>query len=281
LRPVLLTIAAGAVGLALRWREKQEARWVGFVLAVFAALVLVAQMPVEMIWMTIGLPAVLYAAFAYVMPEGLPRLATFTLMQFFAGALVYRLVGQETPWLMTAWLALACACWAAGMLRVGPSLAGSALIPEAVALAFWLSHTLGHQDGLAAQVSGIVLLFAMYLTPPRGEDPFARLTTGLHGVLGALVTTALLQDFVSGRRLTLAWSAEAFAFLGAGIGLKLRQLRLSGLLLFALCLGKLFFFDFSQLDTLSRILSFIVLGCLLIAASWAYSRFREQVQKLL
>jgi uncharacterized membrane protein len=56
---------------------------------------------------------------------------------------------------------------------------------------------------------------------------------------------------------------------------------LSGLLLFALCLGKLFFFDFSQLDTLSRILSFIVLGALLIAASWAYSRFREHVQKLL
>jgi len=182
---------------------------------------------------------------------------------------------------MTAWLGLAAVCWAAGMLRVGPSLAGSALLIEAVALAFWLSHTLGHQNGLAAQVCGIALLFAMYLTPPRGADPMARVATGLHGAAAALVTTALLQDFVSGRRLTLAWSAEAFAFLGAGIGLKRRQLRLSGLLLFALCLGKLFFFDFSQLDTLSRILSFIVLGCLLIAASWAYSRFREQVQKLL
>jgi uncharacterized membrane protein len=121
----------------------------------------------------------------------------------------------------------------------------------------------------------------MYLTPLRGGDPFARWAAAMHGGLGTLVTTALLQDFVSGRRLTLAWSAEAFTLLGFGIGLQRRQLRLSGLLLFALCLGKLFFFDFSQLDTLSRILSFIVLGALLIAASWAYSRFREHVQKLL
>ena len=280
LRPVLLTIAAGAVGLALRWREKPEARWVGFALAVFSVLVLVAQMPTELLWVTVALPAVLYGAFAFVMPEGLSRLATFVLMQFFAGAMVYRLVG-ETPWLTAAWLALALACWAGGMLRIGPSLAGSALIPEAVALAFWASHGLGRQDGLAAQVVAIALLFVMYLTPLRGADPFARWAAAMHGGLGTLVTTALLQDFVSGRRLTLAWSAEAFTLLGFGIGLQRRQLRLSGLLLFALCLGKLFFFDFSQLDTLSRILSFIVLGALLIAASWAYSRFREHVQKLL
>jgi uncharacterized membrane protein len=99
--------------------------------------------------------------------------------------------------------------------------------------------------------------------------------------LASIMTTALLQDFVSGRRLTLAWGAEAFVFLGAGIGLQRRQLRLTGLLLFALCLGKLFFYDFSQLDTLSRIASFIVLGLLLIAASWAYSRFRQQIKQYL
>ncbi|MSV31555.1 MAG: DUF2339 domain-containing protein [Bryobacterales bacterium] len=69
--------------------------------------------------------------------------------------------------------------------------------------------------------------------------------------------------------------------LGAGIGLQQRQLRLSGLLLFAVCLAKLFFYDLSQLDTLSRILSFIVLGILLITVSGAYSRFRDQIKRYL
>ncbi|MBI2687005.1 MAG: DUF2339 domain-containing protein [Acidobacteria bacterium] len=278
LQPVLLTIGAGGVGLALRWRDKPEGRWAGVALAFLSVVALVMKVPAELIWVTIGLPIALYAAFGWAIPEGLPRLATFVLMQFYAGALLYRLIG-ETPWLMAAWMGWSALCWIAGMMRIGPSLAGSALLLEGVALVFWCFDILGRQDGLAAQVIAVAALFAMYLTRVRDEDPFARAAAWLHGVAAALVTTAMVQDFVSGRRLTLAWGAEAFVFLGAGIGLQRRQLRLTGLLLFALCLGKLFFFDFSQLDTLSRILSFIVLGTLLIAASWAYSRFREQIKR--
>jgi uncharacterized membrane protein len=43
----------------------------------------------------------------------------------------------------------------------------------------------------------------------------------------------------------------------------------------------LFFWDLSALDTLHRIYSFIVLGLLLLGASWAYTRFREQIRKYL
>ncbi|MFN0102354.1 MAG: DUF2339 domain-containing protein [Bryobacteraceae bacterium] len=280
LRPVLLTIAGGLAGLALRLREKPEARWVGLALAVLSVLALSTRVPEELIWVTIALPTVLYGAFGWALPEGLPRLATFVLMQFYIGVLLYRLVGQ-TPWLMAAWALLALACWAAGVLRVGPSLARSAVLPEVLALTFWAFDILGRQDNLAAQLTAVVALFAMYLTPIRRGDPLERMASAVQGLAAVFVTTAMLQDFVSGRRLTLAWGVEAIMFLGAGIGLQRRQLRLSGLTLFALCLGKLFFHDFSQLDTLSRILSFIVLGCLLIAASWAYSRFREQIQRYL
>ncbi len=279
-RPVLLTIAAGAVGLALRLRQKPEARWAGLALAVLSILTLVARMPDELIWVTIALPAVLYAAFGYALPEGLARLATFVAMQFYAGALIYRLTGQ-TPWLMAAWIGFSLLSWAAGMLRLGSSLAASALLLEAVAMAFWAADLLGHQNGLLAQSLALAALYFMHLVPVKEDDPFARIASAVHGILATAATTLLLQDFVSGRRLTLAWGLQAFVLLGAGIGLQRRPLRLSGLALFALCLVKLFFYDFSQLDTLSRILSFIVLGCLLIAASWAYSRFREQIHRYL
>ena len=58
-------------------------------------------------------------------------------------------------------------------------------------------------------------------------------------------------------------------------------LRLSGLALLAVCTGKLFFWDLRSLDTLPRIVSFIVLGLLLVAVSWIYTRFRDQVQRIL
>jgi uncharacterized membrane protein len=36
-----------------------------------------------------------------------------------------------------------------------------------------------------------------------------------------------------------------------------------------------------NLETLPRIVSFIVLGLLLVAVSWVYTRFRDQVQRFL
>ena len=57
--------------------------------------------------------------------------------------------------------------------------------------------------------------------------------------------------------------------------------RLSGLALFLICIGKLFLHDLRELDTLSRILSFLVLGVVMMAASWVYTRYREKLRRLL
>ena len=79
----------------------------------------------------------------------------------------------------------------------------------------------------------------------------------------------------------MAWGAEAIVLLAAGFALRDRVLRLSGLALFLVCTLKLFFWDLRNLQTLPRIMSFIVLGLLLVAVSWAYTRFRSQVRKFL
>jgi len=81
--------------------------------------------------------------------------------------------------------------------------------------------------------------------------------------------------------LTIAWGLEGVALLAAGFPLADRVLRLSGLAILVGCIGKLFFWDLSYLDTLPRIFSFIVLGALLVGVSWVYTRFREQVERYL
>jgi uncharacterized membrane protein len=102
-----------------------------------------------------------------------------------------------------------------------------------------------------------------------------------YSLLAAGLTAALIYQQVSGSMLTIAWGLEGVALLAAGFPLRDRVLRLSGLAMLVGCIGKLFFWDLSYLETLPRILSFIVLGALLVGVSWVYTRFREQVQRYL
>ncbi len=91
----------------------------------------------------------------------------------------------------------------------------------------------------------------------------------------------LIYQEVSGRVLTVAWGAEALVLLGIGFVFRERPLRLHGLALFLICVLKLFLYDLRNLETPYRILSFIALGLILLGVSWIYTRFREQLQKLL
>jgi hypothetical protein len=149
----------------------------------------------------------------------------------------------------------------------------------------------GWHDATAAGVVVIVLCFAGQLislrpgAPPLTERSFAgwldRHARMGYALLGTLLLTALLYWEASARALTVAWSIEAAAILVFGFIAHERALRLSGLVLLAVCIVKLFAMDFRELDALSRIVSFIVLGVLLVAASWVYTRYREQLHKYL
>jgi hypothetical protein len=98
---------------------------------------------------------------------------------------------------------------------------------------------------------------------------------------GTLLLTLLLFNEVQGRLLTVAWGVQGALLLLAGFLSGERILRLSGLVVFLLCIGKLFVYDVRELDIISRILSFIVLGLMLLAASWVYTRFRDRIRRLL
>ena len=69
--------------------------------------------------------------------------------------------------------------------------------------------------------------------------------------------------------------------LGIGFVARERLLRLQGLVLFLVCILKLFLYDLRNLETMYRILSFIALGLILLGVSWIYTRFRENIRRLL
>lgn len=86
---------------------------------------------------------------------------------------------------------------------------------------------------------------------------------------------------VSGSWLTVAWGLQGVTLLIVGFALRARRVRMVALALLGVCIGKLFLYDVAELEILFRIFSFIILGALLLAVSFAYSRYREQIRKLL
>ena len=74
--------------------------------------------------------------------------------------------------------------------------------------------------------------------------------------------------------LSVIWAIYGGAMLTIGIMRRSKLLRIMALLLLSLTILKVFFLDLAALEKLYRIISFIVLGVILLAVSFLYQRFR-------
>jgi len=155
----------------------------------------------------------------------------------------------------------------------------------AIALLSFFSTTgalaANHSRILVGSVVIASLYCAQLLAPRNGPQGIERHARAFYSMLASLLLAILLFYEVSGGMLTMAWAVEALALLGAGFPLRDRLQRLSGLALFMICVIKLFLYDLRQLETVNRILSFIVLGLILVGVSWMYTRFRDRIQRYL
>ena len=77
--------------------------------------------------------------------------------------------------------------------------------------------------------------------------------------------------------LSILWALYASLLTGFGIARRIRGARILGMLLLGITILKVFFVDLSSLQTLYRMVSFIVLGLLLLAVSYSYNRFRNMI----
>jgi hypothetical protein len=195
-----------------------------------------------------------------------------------AAILVFAVIVTELP---SQWIAPACAA-----LAIAAFLAGSRFRQEDVV---WISlpaalFAVGtalvvnvDQGRIATTVLVVLITYAHQLL---WRDRHGLIPAGLSLAATGLITALLFHE-VSGQLLTVALGLEGAVLLVAGFILKERSYRLSGLLLFFFCVGKLFAYDLRELETANRILSFIVLGLVLLGASWVYARFREKLRRLL
>jgi hypothetical protein len=146
----------------------------------------------------------------------------------------------------------------------------------ALLFAFGRAAIVNTDDGDVAGTA--IVIAALYGGHRRSGQVIVR---HVLSVLGTGLLTLLVYEKVQGKLLTVSLGIEGASLLAAGFLLSDRLFRLSGLLLFLLCIAKLFIYDLRELDTVSRILSFVVLGVVLMAASWLYTRFKDKLSGLL
>ncbi|HOM16803.1 MAG TPA: DUF2339 domain-containing protein, partial [Thermoguttaceae bacterium] len=75
--------------------------------------------------------------------------------------------------------------------------------------------------------------------------------------------------------ISILWTLFALSFVLAGIWKQCRELRLAGLILFAIVAGKVFLVDLAHLEQIYRIIAFLVLGVLVLAGAWLYLKYRH------
>ncbi|MDX2154610.1 MAG: DUF2339 domain-containing protein [Bryobacteraceae bacterium] len=267
-----LAAAVLQFGIRDRWRDF---RWAALGCGAVATLALseASQWPVAFAGFALAAGATVELLYL-----GAPRCAAGAGAAAVMLAAVTLLRALPAIWVAPAWAAL---CAAAAIIAVRFNRLFAAVAGGVFAVAILgraISSNLPDSSGDPGLRWGTVLLTVLLLYAAQAalgrELP-------VFTAIGTFLLTSLLVDEASGRVLTMALAAEGVGLLIAGFALRERPLRISGLGLFLFCVLKVFLYDLRELDTLSRILSFVVLGLLLLGASWIYTRFREQIQRYL
>ena len=200
-------------------------------------------------------------------------------------------------WVLPLWALQGLVSLGWGLHKENPHWLRSALILAMAALFRGLGTNLYLRDELRelrlnwiTVPLAVIFLLAGYVALNRNRDSGE--AEGLEGfgagynrfpwfAAQAILLFALIWVEISGTELTVWLSGFGLGMVSLGFLLQERVARFTGLGILSACILKLFFYDLRGLSGLPRVLSFIVLGGVLIAVSYTYTRFKERLEKLL
>jgi uncharacterized membrane protein len=154
---------------------------------------------------------------------------------------------------------------AGGTLFFNARFGAYAVMIACFAVALWAARS--HQSEVAGQerveigiFAVLINVYALVALSSDFWDYFGKASAGLDGALAQHLSLSIL------------WTTYASGLLVWGLQSKSGSLRWQSLVLFGLVVGKVFLYDLSFLERAYRILSFFVLGAVLMAVSFVYSR---------
>ena len=79
--------------------------------------------------------------------------------------------------------------------------------------------------------------------------------------------------------LSILWGLYSVFLISLGIMRKYKALRIGAISLFSVTLLKLFFYDISHLDMISKTIVFLALGGLLLVISFLYNKYKNKISE--
>jgi uncharacterized membrane protein len=138
--------------------------------------------------------------------------------------------------------------------------------------------------------AGLILTSYLYLKQPFVKESFAEEMSGLAfdfvfyvSLLFVLSSELMNWMNIFGYNdsyklgLSILWGIYALVLIIIGIYKHKKHLRIGAIALFGITLAKLFFYDISNLDTISKTVVFVSLGILLLVVSFLYNKYKSLI----
>ncbi len=141
----------------------------------------------------------------------------------------------------------------------------------AVALALVAAAWTSRSERMATAVASAAGVVALYLLSIAVVDVFASEAYGLGYRSSARIDELAKEAQVA---LSVLWTVSGVVTLGVGLVLQRANLRFAGLVMLTLATAKVFVIDLASLDIAYRVITLMVLGTLLVASAYAWTRMR-------
>jgi uncharacterized membrane protein len=143
-------------------------------------------------------------------------------------------------------------------------------------------------------ITSIFLLLALFVSAKMVKkislsqlSPKQKDSTFIYGLAGILLfimlnveTSSFFHDYLIRARfasISVLWTLFSVMLMIKGFKDNVSYIRILSLVLFFITLIKVFLFDISKIDTPYRILSFIILGVVMIGSSYLYHKFKDHI----
>lgn len=123
--------------------------------------------------------------------------------------------------------------------------------------------------------------FGFYVAVKKFSNSEESFLLDLYNFYPTVLMAGLLAQELEAFYVSVGWAVLALAITSIGFILKQKSLRLPGILLFALTILKVFAYDTSNLSTLYRMISFLVLGVILLLVSFVYNKYKDKLKDIL
>jgi len=132
----------------------------------------------------------------------------------------------------------------------------------------------GLKDVLSYVQVGTVLVILVLLTGET-RDFFQKDIVALAGQIGVVSAEARRLLNLQQMSLSGVWLVYSAVLMALGLWRKYRWMRFAAIVLFGFTILKIFIYDLSVLETVYRVFSFVALGAILIAVSYAYQKYKD------